>query len=175
MMTIIGEPSEIYARSRYMRVIVTFVFHYVSTNRGHDIFMLVEKDYLMSRGLLTLMLCNKLQVDQYSEMANELLNKIFILANRPRQGGLLGIKGFYKFLLLVQLSTTKRRLSTAKLEVYSKEMKGAISAVASLQAESNSSRIRFSMHYQVPWSNERPLEKKELNAIIGAWFTLWRD
>ncbi|GJW16376.1 ABC transporter C family member 12-like protein [Tanacetum coccineum] len=28
---------------------------------------------------------------------------------------------------------------------------------------------------QVPWSNERPLENKELNAIIGAWFTLWRD
>ncbi|GJW79549.1 pescadillo [Tanacetum coccineum] len=28
---------------------------------------------------------------------------------------------------------------------------------------------------EVPWSNERPLEKKELNAIIGAWFTLWRD
>ncbi|GJR08225.1 ABC transporter C family member 12-like protein, partial [Tanacetum coccineum] len=25
---------------------------------------------------------------------------------------------------------------------------------------------------QVPWSNERPLENKELNAIIGAWFTL---
>ncbi|GKB03592.1 hypothetical protein Tco_0831735 [Tanacetum coccineum] len=50
-----------------------------------------------------------------------------------------------------------------------------------IAAESNSSRIRFSMHYQVvlgcsvPWSNERPLENKELNAIIGAWFTLWRD
>ncbi|GJT22028.1 common plant regulatory factor 1-like protein isoform X1 [Tanacetum coccineum] len=27
----------------------------------------------------------------------------------------------------------------------------------------------------VPWSNERPLESKELNAIIGTWFTLWRD
>ncbi|GJY50507.1 hypothetical protein Tco_0441354 [Tanacetum coccineum] len=27
----------------------------------------------------------------------------------------------------------------------------------------------------VPWSNESPFEKKELNAIIGAWFTLWRD
>ncbi|GJV88421.1 putative reverse transcriptase domain-containing protein [Tanacetum coccineum] len=49
------------------------------------------------------------------------------------------------------------------------------------KAESNSSRIRFSMHYEVvlgcfvPWSNERPLENNELNAIIGAWFTLWRD
>ncbi|GJY42560.1 hypothetical protein Tco_0429830 [Tanacetum coccineum] len=59
---------------------------------GHEIFMLVEKDYPLTRGLLTLMLINKLQVDQHSEMANELLNKIFILANRPRQGGLLGIK-----------------------------------------------------------------------------------
>ncbi|GJU11980.1 tyrosine-protein kinase, non-receptor Jak2 [Tanacetum coccineum] len=28
---------------------------------------------------------------------------------------------------------------------------------------------------EVPWSNERPLENKELNAIIGTWFTLWRD
>ncbi|GJR50736.1 hypothetical protein Tco_1401257 [Tanacetum coccineum] len=59
--------------------------HHVSTNKGHDIFMLVEKDYPLTRGILTLMLCNKLQVDQYSEMANELLKKIFILANRPRQ------------------------------------------------------------------------------------------
>ncbi|GJW27338.1 hypothetical protein Tco_0041149 [Tanacetum coccineum] len=90
--------------------------HHVSTDRGHDIFMLVEKDYPLTRGLLTLMLCNKLQVDQYSEMADELLRKIVILANRPRQGGLLGIKGFYKFLLLVQLSTAKRRLSTANLK-----------------------------------------------------------
>ncbi|GJX63319.1 hypothetical protein Tco_0296219 [Tanacetum coccineum] len=59
--------------------------HHVSIDRGHDIFMLVEKDYPLTRGLLTLMLCNKLQVDEYSEMENELLKKIFILANRPRQ------------------------------------------------------------------------------------------
>ncbi|GJT53975.1 hypothetical protein Tco_0989029, partial [Tanacetum coccineum] len=25
---------------------------------------------------------------------------------------------------------------------------------------------------EVPWTNERPLENRELNAIIGAWFTL---
>ncbi|GKA10325.1 hypothetical protein Tco_0689758 [Tanacetum coccineum] len=59
--------------------------HHVSSVRGHDIFMLVEKDYPLTRGLLTLMLANKLQVDKYSEMANELLRKIFILANRPRK------------------------------------------------------------------------------------------
>ncbi|GJS13985.1 hypothetical protein Tco_0408457 [Tanacetum coccineum] len=56
--------------------------HHVSTNKGHDIFMLVEKDYPLTRGLLTLMMCNKLQVDQYSEMADKLLRKIVILANR---------------------------------------------------------------------------------------------
>ncbi|GJY07257.1 hypothetical protein Tco_0374311 [Tanacetum coccineum] len=89
------------------------VYH-VSTDKGHDIFMLVEKDYPLTRGLLTLMLCNKLQVDQYSEMADELLRKI---VNHKFRGGLLGIKGFYKFLLLVQLSTAKRRLSTAKLRL----------------------------------------------------------
>ncbi|GJR70487.1 hypothetical protein Tco_0016552 [Tanacetum coccineum] len=87
---------------------------HVFTDRGHDIFMLVEKDYPLTRGLLTLMLRNKLQVDQYSEMADELLRKI---VNHKFRGGLLGIKGFYKFLLLVQLSTSKRRLSTAKLRI----------------------------------------------------------
>ncbi|GJS77871.1 ribonuclease H-like domain-containing protein [Tanacetum coccineum] len=60
--------------------------HHVSTKRGHDIFMLVEKDYPLIRALMTLMLSNKLQVDEYSVMADELLRKIFILANRPRQG-----------------------------------------------------------------------------------------
>ncbi|GJZ63025.1 hypothetical protein Tco_0619446 [Tanacetum coccineum] len=58
--------------------------HHVSIERGHDIFMLVEKDYPLTRALMTLMLCNKLRVDEYSVMADELLRKIFILANRPR-------------------------------------------------------------------------------------------
>ncbi|GJX33639.1 hypothetical protein Tco_0243494 [Tanacetum coccineum] len=61
--------------------------HHVSSLRGHDIFMLVKKDYPLTRGILTLMLANKLQVDEYSKMANKLLRKIFILANRPRQKG----------------------------------------------------------------------------------------
>ncbi|GJZ11424.1 hypothetical protein Tco_0546183 [Tanacetum coccineum] len=40
--------------------------HHVSTERGHDIFMLVEKDCPLTRALMTLMLCNKLRVDEYS-------------------------------------------------------------------------------------------------------------
>ncbi|GJR52529.1 hypothetical protein Tco_1403050 [Tanacetum coccineum] len=58
--------------------------HYVSTKRGHDIYMLVEKDYPLKKALTTLMLCNKLRVDQYSDMADEFLKKINIIANRPR-------------------------------------------------------------------------------------------
>ncbi|GJT71969.1 hypothetical protein Tco_1031255 [Tanacetum coccineum] len=59
--------------------------HHVSTEKGTDIFMLVEKEYLLSKGVLTLMLVNRLLVEQHSKMANELLRKIFIQANRPRQ------------------------------------------------------------------------------------------
>ncbi|GJR94309.1 ribonuclease H-like domain-containing protein [Tanacetum coccineum] len=58
--------------------------HHVSTERGIDIFMRVEKDYPLSKGVLTLMLVNRLLVEQHSEMENELLRKIFIQANRPR-------------------------------------------------------------------------------------------
>ncbi|GJU35908.1 hypothetical protein Tco_1184262 [Tanacetum coccineum] len=36
--------------------------HHVSSVRGHDIFMLVEKDYPLSKGVLILMLVNKLSV-----------------------------------------------------------------------------------------------------------------
>ncbi|GJV12317.1 hypothetical protein Tco_1353858 [Tanacetum coccineum] len=37
--------------------------HHVSTERGHDIYMLVKKDYPLTKALATLMLCNKLRVD----------------------------------------------------------------------------------------------------------------
>ncbi|GJZ18913.1 hypothetical protein Tco_0555503 [Tanacetum coccineum] len=67
------------------RLYDTCGIHHVSSSRGHDIFMLVETDYPLTRGLMAVMLVNKLQVDQPSGMANELLRKIFILANRPRQ------------------------------------------------------------------------------------------
>ncbi|GJY44785.1 hypothetical protein Tco_0432998 [Tanacetum coccineum] len=62
----------------------TCAVHHVSTKKGQDIFMLVEKDYPLTKGLATLMLVNKLRVDQHSEMADELLTKIYNIANRPR-------------------------------------------------------------------------------------------
>ncbi|GJT09606.1 hypothetical protein Tco_0856648 [Tanacetum coccineum] len=88
------EPDDndiLWKLQRYMhdplkwRLYDTCVVYHVSTERGHDIFMLVEKDYPLTRALMTLMLSNKLQVDEYSVMGDELLRKIFILANRPRQ------------------------------------------------------------------------------------------
>ncbi|GJV80852.1 hypothetical protein Tco_1516722 [Tanacetum coccineum] len=66
--------DQLWALQRYMhdplewRLYDTCGVHHVSTGRG----------------LTTLMMCNKLQVDQYSEMANELLMKIYSIANSPR-------------------------------------------------------------------------------------------
>ncbi|GKA71665.1 hypothetical protein Tco_0777804 [Tanacetum coccineum] len=88
------EPDDddtLWKLQRYMhdplkwRLYDTCAVHHVFTKRGHDIFMLVEKDYPLTRALMTLMLSNKLQVDEYLVMSDELLRKIFILANRPRQ------------------------------------------------------------------------------------------
>ena len=59
--------------------------HHIYTDTGIDIYMLVEKDYPLTKGVLILMLVNKLTVGQHSEMANRLLQKIFIQAERPRK------------------------------------------------------------------------------------------
>ncbi|GJT13288.1 hypothetical protein Tco_0860330 [Tanacetum coccineum] len=58
--------------------------HHVSSVRGHDIFMLVEKEYPLTRGTLGLMMVARLLVEADSEMSRELLRKIFYQANRPR-------------------------------------------------------------------------------------------
>ncbi|GKF21578.1 hypothetical protein Tco_0070216 [Tanacetum coccineum] len=83
--------------------------HHVSTEKGIDIYMLVEKEYPLSRGTLTLMLVAKLLVDQDNEMSRELLRKIFIQkVNIKFRGGLLGLKGFLvllKLMLLVMIIT----------------------------------------------------------------------
>ncbi|GJZ02680.1 hypothetical protein Tco_0520641 [Tanacetum coccineum] len=59
--------------------------HHVSTKDGIDIYMLVEKEYPLSRGILTQMLAAKLLVEQNNEMSRELLRKIFIMTERPRR------------------------------------------------------------------------------------------
>ncbi|GJW66258.1 hypothetical protein Tco_0120682 [Tanacetum coccineum] len=67
------------------RIYDTCGVHHVSLVRGHDIFMLVEKEYPLTRGTLGLMMVARLLVEADSEMSRELLRKIFYQANRPRQ------------------------------------------------------------------------------------------
>nr|GEV96626.1 hypothetical protein [Tanacetum cinerariifolium] len=58
--------------------------HHVSSTRGHDIFMLTEKDYPFSNAVMILMLSGKLQVEEDNKMAKDLVMKIFTEANKPR-------------------------------------------------------------------------------------------
>ncbi|GKB72195.1 hypothetical protein Tco_0933607, partial [Tanacetum coccineum] len=59
--------------------------HHVSTKKGIDIYMLIEKEYPLSRGTLTQMLVAKLLMEQDNEMSRELLRKIFMQVERLRR------------------------------------------------------------------------------------------
>ncbi|GJW25739.1 hypothetical protein Tco_0927797 [Tanacetum coccineum] len=59
--------------------------HHVYIKEGIAIYMLVRKEYPLSRGTLTLMPVAKLIVEQDNEMSRELLRKIFMQAERPRR------------------------------------------------------------------------------------------
>nr|GEU83738.1 ribonuclease H-like domain-containing protein [Tanacetum cinerariifolium] len=52
--------------------------------KDKEIFMLVEKDYPLRKGLALVMICYKLQVENFSQMANDLVLKIYKIANSPR-------------------------------------------------------------------------------------------
>nr|GEZ10478.1 hypothetical protein [Tanacetum cinerariifolium] len=60
--------------------------HHV-TAKDKEIFKLVEKDYPLRKGLALVMICYKLQVENFSQMANDLVLKIYKIANSPRQQG----------------------------------------------------------------------------------------
>nr|GEY83012.1 hypothetical protein [Tanacetum cinerariifolium] len=57
------------------------------TAKDREIFMLVEKDYPLTKGLALVMISYKLQVENYSQMAEDLIRKIYNIANTPRQQG----------------------------------------------------------------------------------------
>nr|GEZ65304.1 hypothetical protein [Tanacetum cinerariifolium] len=57
------------------------------TSKDKEIFMLVEKDYPIRKGLALMMINYKLQVENYSQMENDLILKIYKIANSPRQQG----------------------------------------------------------------------------------------
>nr|GEY95446.1 hypothetical protein [Tanacetum cinerariifolium] len=58
--------------------------HHV-TAKDKEIFMLVEKDYPLRRGLALVMISYMLQVENYSQMAKDLLRKIYNIANTTRK------------------------------------------------------------------------------------------
>nr|GEW24651.1 hypothetical protein [Tanacetum cinerariifolium] len=58
--------------------------HHV-TAKDKEIFMLVEKDYPLKRGLALVMISYRLQVENYSKMAEDLLRKIYNIANTLRK------------------------------------------------------------------------------------------
>nr|GEX40840.1 hypothetical protein [Tanacetum cinerariifolium] len=57
------------------------------TSKDKEIFMLVEKDYPLRKGLALVMICYKLQMENYLQMVNDLILKIYKIANSPRQQG----------------------------------------------------------------------------------------
>ncbi|GKA02373.1 hypothetical protein Tco_0675038 [Tanacetum coccineum] len=66
--------------------------HVLLMDTGIAIHMLIEKTYPLTQEMLSRMLSRRLEVDHECEMAYELL-----------RGGLLGIRGFYDLMLLVQV------------------------------------------------------------------------
>nr|GEY16612.1 hypothetical protein [Tanacetum cinerariifolium] len=79
---------------RYMHAPLTWKLyidcgvHHVSSTRRHDMFMLTEKDYPLSNGVIILMLSGKLQVEKENEMARDLVMNIFIEAKKPKSRSL---------------------------------------------------------------------------------------
>nr|GEZ85592.1 tryptophan--tRNA ligase, cytoplasmic [Tanacetum cinerariifolium] len=55
-----------------------------STTKRHDMYMLIERDYPLSSGVMTLMLSTRLQVEEDSEMARDLVMKIFMKPNQSK-------------------------------------------------------------------------------------------
>nr|GFB28329.1 hypothetical protein [Tanacetum cinerariifolium] len=58
--------------------------HHV-TSKDKEIFMLVEKDYPLRRGLALVMISYRLQVKNHSQMEEDLIKKIYNIANTPRK------------------------------------------------------------------------------------------
>nr|GFB04129.1 zinc finger, CCHC-type [Tanacetum cinerariifolium] len=58
--------------------------HHV-TAKDKEIFMLVEKDYPLRRGLALVMISYRLQVENHSQMAEDLIKKIYNIANTLRK------------------------------------------------------------------------------------------
>ncbi|GJY02533.1 hypothetical protein Tco_0360685 [Tanacetum coccineum] len=112
--------DQLWARQRYMhnplewKLYDTCGVHHVFTGRGHKIFMLVEKDYPLTKGLTTLMIIQ----DEDEEMFGGILSRLAFYCRNLIQiwsikfrGGLLGIKCTKAFPLLVIIIPTASEFS----------------------------------------------------------------
>ncbi|GKB46504.1 hypothetical protein Tco_0897257 [Tanacetum coccineum] len=72
-----GKDDILWKLQRYMHDPLTWrlygscAVHHVSSTRGHDIFMLIEKDYPLTTAVMGLMLSRRLQVEEDSKMAGD--------------------------------------------------------------------------------------------------------
>nr|GEW88959.1 hypothetical protein [Tanacetum cinerariifolium] len=82
--------------------------HHV-TAKDKEIFMLVEKDYPLRRGLALVMISYRLQVENNSQMAEDLIRNIYNIANTTRKQR-ESSHWQYKFPLPVKVVPTARRL-----------------------------------------------------------------
>ncbi|GJU57957.1 putative ribonuclease H-like domain-containing protein [Tanacetum coccineum] len=79
--------------------------HVLLMDTGITIHMLIEKTYPLTQEMLSRMLSRRLEVDHECEMAYELHG--FTRSQLQKQGGLLGIRGFYNLMLLVQVCAAR--------------------------------------------------------------------
>nr|GEV72446.1 60S ribosomal protein L34 [Tanacetum cinerariifolium] len=82
--------------------------HHV-TAKDKEIFMLVEKDYPLRKGLALVMISYRLQVENHSQMAEDLIKKIYNIANTLRKQR-ESSHWQYKFPLPVEGVPTARRM-----------------------------------------------------------------
>nr|GEW43424.1 ribonuclease H-like domain-containing protein [Tanacetum cinerariifolium] len=97
-LTRLYEPNEddvFWKLQRYMHYPIMWKLHsncgvhqVSSTTRRYDIYMLAEKDYPLSNQVMTLMLSSRLQVKEDSEVARDLVMKIFLKSNQPKSKSL---------------------------------------------------------------------------------------
>nr|GEX26542.1 hypothetical protein [Tanacetum cinerariifolium] len=123
--------------------------HHV-TSKDKEIFMLVEKDYPLRKGLAFVMISYKLQVENYSQMVNDLILKIYKIAKSPRQQGI-------EFPLVVEVPTAseegchcqKKRDATArKIALLSKSRRNCQSKL-----NDNFTKWKIPVNSEDPWSS----------------------
>nr|GEZ75316.1 hypothetical protein [Tanacetum cinerariifolium] len=80
---LVKEYLSIRPASKWKLYDLSRVHHVIAKDK--EIFMLVEKDYPLRRGLALVMISYRLQVKNHSQMAEDLIRKIYNIANTPRK------------------------------------------------------------------------------------------